>query len=343
MTREDFACSELARRIAPTWTDVRFVASRLNFDGANIRVLGDDAAQALLDAAEDVLPDARSNQPADLVLLGADDYLDALAIRLDERGERFARTRRFVFLYNSDDFVAGELNGSASPHLGQNAIEAIEAMDATLLSFNERLRGECIGERAVRVLPDPWHGQFAPPQRKLAREAFKVGEDGLLVTADVDLLLDAGDLSWTPLIARLLELPGVRFALQGNVWALRNSPLRELIASLGERLVYAGMVRDAEQNSKLIAATDLLLSRRPERHGSRRPARTSVARRVRAESLGAAFDRDVMRWLVDSVDDLLSIAGVGMAVMRSELDRIAHERLTRAFGLQLRTALRRAH
>ncbi|MBB3002661.1 hypothetical protein FHX57_005034 [Paraburkholderia tropica] len=343
VTREDFACSELARRIAPTWTDVRFVASRLNFDGANTRVLGDDAAQALLDAAEDVLPDARSNQPADLVLLGADDYLDALAIRLDERGERFARTRRFVFLYNSDDFVAGELNGSASPHLGQNAIEAIEAMDATLLSFNERLRGECIGERAVRVLPDPWHGQFAPPQRKLAREAFKVGEDGLLVTADVDLLLDAGDLSWTPLIARLLELPGVRFALQGNVWALRNSPLRELIASLGERLVYAGMVRDAEQNSKLIAATDLLLSRRPQQHGSIRPARASVARRVRAESLGAAFDRDVMRWLVDSVDDLLSIAGVGMAVMRSELDRIAHERLTRAFGLQLRTALRRAH
>ncbi|CAG9210790.1 conserved hypothetical protein [Paraburkholderia tropica] len=360
VTREDFACSELARRIAPSWTDVRFVASRLNFDGANTSVLGEDAAQALLDAAEDVLPPAWSEQQGDLVLLGADDYLDALAIRLDESGGRFAHTRRFVFLYNSDDFVAGELNGTASPQLGQDAIEAIDAMDATLLSFNERLRGERIGRRAVKVLPDPWHGQFAPAQRKLARDAFKVGEDGLLVTVDVDVLLDMGDLSWAPLVARLMELPGVRFALQGNVWALRNSPLRELIARLGDRLVYAGMVRDAEHNAKLIAATDLLLSRRRDgRNRSRIDARSdssndssnganniahaSIARRVRAESLGAAFDRDVMRWLVDSVDDLLSISGVGMAVMRSELDRIAHERLMRTFGLQLRAALRHAH
>lgn len=350
VTREDFVCGELARWIGPSWTDVHFVASSLDLEGASTGVLGDGAVQALLDSAADMLPrklPERSNTRADLVFLGADDYLDALAARLDDKDEHFTDTRRFVFLYNSDDFVAGELKEGESPHLGQNAIAAIEAMDATLLAFNEGLRGERIGKRAVKVLTDPWHGYFARHQRKLARDAFGVRKDDLLVTADVDVLLDARDRSWAAFAWQLAEFPGVRFALQGNVWALRNSPLRQLIDRLGERLVYAGMERDVEQSSRLSAATDLLLGRPVASHDAMRPMNdiaqppTSIARRVRATALGAAYDRDLMRWFQDSMAGLLSISDAGLAIVRSELDRIACERSIRTFGLQLRAALRR--
>jgi hypothetical protein len=350
VTREDFVCSELARWIAPSWTDVQFVASRLDLDGASTGVLGDWAVQALLDSTADMLPtpsSGRSGRPADLVFLGADDYLDALAAWLADDAERFVHTRRFVFLYNSDDFVAGGLNGGESPRLGQNAIAAIEAMDATLLAFNEGLRGERIGQHAVKALTDPWHGYFARTQRKLARDSLGVGKDDLLITADVDVLLDLRDLSWVSLALQLAEFSGVRFVLRGNVRALRNSPLRQLIDMLGERLVYAGMERDVEQSSRLSAATDLLLGRPASARGATRlmhgmaQSPASVVRRVRATALGAAFDRDVMRWLLDSMSHLLSISSVGMAIMRSELDRIAYERSIRMFGLQLRAALRR--
>jgi hypothetical protein len=346
VTREDFACRELARKFEPSWGNVKFVASRLDLDGASAGVLGDEAAEALLDSAARVMS---RKEPVDMVFLGADDYLSALAEQLPGRSETLRRARKFVFLYNSEDLVARQLSGSTTVRADREAIAAIEAMDATLLAFEDGLRGEYIGRHAVKVLPDPWHGHFARAQRRLARQSYGLPPDGLLVTAEIDLLLDTCDSSWAEVASKLAKLPVVRFALQGNVWALRDARLKELLASLGDRLIYAGPGNNPDRDIKLIAATDLLLSRMvgsrcaAQRNCPGAKTRASAARRVRAAALGARFDRDVRRMLVDSLDDLLAISAIGMEIMRGELDRLAQQRLLSAFGARLRAALRSTH
>jgi hypothetical protein len=341
VTREDFICRELADRIKPSWTDVNFVASSLDLGGASTGVLGGRAVEALLDAVERVLP---CDAPADIVFLGADDYLGVLAAQLPGCSTRVRHARHFVFLYNSEDLVAAQLGGTEGANLGLDAIAAIESMDATLFSFNARLRQERIGLRRVKVLPDPWHGHFAPEQRKRAREACGLPADSVLITVDLELLLNERDPSPLGAAAGLAKLPFVHFALQGNPWALRSQPLRRLMAHLGDRLVYAGPAYDAERDIRMIAATDLLLScgsaQRVSGEYETIALRTNVARRMRAAELGAAFDRDAQRFLLDGMNDLRALSGRSRSLIRGELDRLAQESLLRTFGIQLRAALR---
>jgi hypothetical protein len=344
VTRADFASRELARRIESSWTDVNFVASSIDLKGASAAILDGHAVGALLDAAVGVLPGAGR---ADFVFLGADDYLGALATQLPAYRSLLNRVRPFVFLYDTEDLVAGQLIGSGAARIAHEAIASIETLGATLIAFDERLRGQRIGVRCAKVLPDPWHGPFVRVQRRRAREAIGVGSNELLVTLDVDLLVNEFGSSWLADVERLAQMPFVRFALQGNVWTLRSQALKQLAVRLGNRLVHAGPSHQIEVDIRLIAATDLLLSRgsAPRCAGQREPVATATqacaARRVRATELGAAFDRDVRRLLLDSVDGLRGMSGVGMTLIRGELDRLADEHLNRAFGMQLRAAIRR--
>ncbi|WP_395067883.1 hypothetical protein [Paraburkholderia silvatlantica] len=347
VTREDFACSELARLIEPSWINVQFVASRLDLGGgAGTAMLGVEAIEALLDATANVMPHTANS---DIVFLGVDDYIGALATHLPSRSEDIKCSRKFVFLYNSEDLIAEQLSGSTVTGVSRGVVNAIEAMDATLLAFEGRLRGERIGRRVVRVLPDPWHGHFSNWQRARARESYGISPDGMLVTAEIDLLLDESEQAWAVVVSKLAKLPTVRFALQGNLWALRGSRVRQVLERLGDRVIYAGPADNMGQDIKLIAATDLLLSRpvtfrfAAERNCAGLNTRISDARRERATTLGAAFDRDVQHMLVESVDNLLKIPKIGVEILRDELDRLAHQRLQRAFGVQFRAALRHAN
>ena len=345
VTRRDFACRELAHRIPSSWTDVHFVASSLDLNGARVTAFDYHAADALLDSVVDVIAQAGR---ADLVFLGADDYLGTLALRMPAYRARLSDTRQFVFLYNTEDLVAGQLAGNGVAPLAREAIASIEALNATLLAFDEGLRGQRINARAIKVLPDPWHGQFAHTQRSRAREAIGLGANALLVTWDVELLLNECDSAWLADMERFAQVPFIRFALCGNVWTLRSSAFRQLVNRFGDRIVYVGPASTACEDGRLIAATDLLLRRAgmPRCGGQHEPVTTAIqacaARRMRATGLGGAFDRDVRRFLLDSVDALREMSSVGMKLMRDELDRLANERLNRAFGVQLRAAVRRA-
>lgn len=345
VTREDFVSRELARRIEPSWHDVHFVASTLALGGTSVGMHGHEGTRALLDAVARVTP---CDGAMDMVFFGADDCLGSLAAQLPSYVNRPGRTHSFVILYNSDDLIAGQLSKPGMARAGREAVAALEDMDATLFSFDEALRGKRIGWRDVCVLPDPWHGHFSHAQRKLARETWKIPRNGLLVTAEIEWLLDMHEDAWATVPMRLATLPAVHFVLLGNVWALRSSRLKELVTKLGQRMMYAGPVLDAERDIKLIAATDLMLSSGiPARCASAHPGvaektRTSATRRVRSAALGASFDRDVRRTLLHSMEGLLAISDVGMTIVRDELDRLAHERLMRSFGAQLRAALRRA-
>jgi len=344
VTREDFPCRELASRISPEWTDVNFVASSVDLKGADAAVLDHNAVGALLDAVVDVLP--RSGR-ADLVFLGADDYLGALANRLPAYRLRLGHARPFVFLYNAQDLLAAQLVGSGSARLASDAIASIEALGATLLTFDEGLRGQRVGAYRAKVLPDPWHGCFAHAYRARARESYGLAPHGLLVMSDVEVLLNDGDPSWLADFERLVDVPFVYFALQGNVWTLRNPRLKELALRFGNRLIYVGPWHKIYQDTRLLAATDLLLTgvSGPRYVRLHDPVVTATqactARRMRATELGAGFDRDVRRLLIENVDALRDISGVGRTLMRDELDRLAGERLNRTFGIQLRAAIRR--
>ena len=344
VTRADFACRELAHRIPSSWTDVHFVSSSLDLHGGNVAAFDSHAADALLGAVAEVRAQARR---ADLVFLGADDYLGVLAMRWPAYRARLSHTRQFVFLYNTEDLVAGQLDGSSPARLAREAIASIQVLDATLLAFDEGLRGQRISERAVKVLPDPWHGHFTHTQRVRAREAIGLGPNALLVTWDVDLLLNERDSSWLADAERFAQVPFIRFALCGDVWTLRNPAFGQLVNRFGDRIVHLGPSPTACGDVNLMAATDLLLSRAtgPRCCAQHEPVATAThacaARRVRATELGGAFDRDVRRILLDSVDALSAISSVSMKLMRDELDRLANERLNRAFGVQLRSAIRR--
>jgi hypothetical protein len=346
VTRADFPSRELGRRIGPEWTDVNFVASSIDLNGADTAMLDDHAVGALLDAAVDVLPHSGH---ADLVFLGADDYLGALAARWSAYRVRLGHTRPFVFLYNAEDLLAGQLVGRGSARLASEAIAAIEAIDATLLTFDEGLRGQRVGARRAKVLPDPWHGSFALVHRTRARESYGLVPHGLLVMSDVDLLLNEGDSSWLTDIERLAQVPFVYCALQGNVWTLRNRRLRQIATRFGDRLIYVGPWQKIYKDTRLLAATDLLLTSvsRPRGAGQLQDpvaiaTQACAVRQTRAMQLGAGFDRDVKRLLLEIADTLRGISGVGRTLMRDELDRLAEERLNRTFGVQLRAAIRRS-
>ncbi|WP_322042150.1 hypothetical protein [Paraburkholderia sp. J67] len=317
-TRADYACRELARHIEPTWTDVHFVAPLAGQDEKRAGVCDRQAVDDMIDAVADVV--ARSAQ-ADLVFLGADDYLGALASRLPAYRDRLGSARPFVFLYNTERLRAQPFGE-----------------DATLLAFDETLHERPPGTRVAKGLPDPWHGHFSRGQRQRVREAIGLEPEAILVALNLDRLLDDDDPSALADMERLAQIPCVHFALHGSVWSLRDARFRQLAKRYGQRLIYAGTSHKVHGDIRLIAAADLLLSgvdASPcERHAG-------DARPMRAAALGSAFDRDVRRLMLDSVEAVREMPTASMKLMRDELDRRADERLNCAFGMQLRSAIRR--
>lgn len=319
-TRADYACGELARHVASTWTDVHFVTSPTGQDRGHASWLDREAVDALLDAVADVV--ARSAR-ADLVFLGADDYLDALATRLPVYRDRLGSACPFVFLYNAEDRVGQPFGVHAT---AQGTLESITTRGATLLAFDETLHGRTLVARMAKGLPDPWHGHFSRLQRQRVREAIGLAPHAVLVMANLDRLLDDDGPWGLADVERLAQIPFVHFVLHGSVWTLRSPWFRQLAKRYGHRLIYAGSSRKVHDDIRLIAATDLLLD--------------EDARHARTMALGSGFDREVRHLLLENLDALREFSPTSMKLIRDELDRLADESLNGAFGMQLRSAIR---
>jgi hypothetical protein len=351
VTRADFASSELVRSVEPHWTNVRFVGAPITFGAQSASLSDVRFASVLLETVARVL---RADQAADLVFLGPDEYLDALPGQWHSFSRRLQRVRPFVLLHNTEDLVAERLVGGDAAQLGWRAISAIESMDATLLAFDPRLgdqggkAGVRIGARAVRVLPDPWHGEFACERRVRVRASLGLPPTGMLLAAEVDSLLDGCEPSWLAVAQRFTQARHVYLAVQGSVQALKHPVVRQLVRSLGSRVIHASPFAGSRRDVALIAATDLMLNycmSAEQGHDVREAVatrtRVSAVRRLRAGALGAAFDRDMARMLCSAFDALHVFSQDRLLLLRDELDRVTQTRALRAFGVHLRAALRR--
>ncbi|WP_157977822.1 hypothetical protein [Paraburkholderia kururiensis] len=345
ITRMDFASTELTRLDMSAWQQVHIVQAPVDFGGATMGRLDAVRMDALLNACAEMV---NADQDAQLIFLGADDYLDAFSAHASTLKQRFARSRVSVSMPNTEDLIARQLKASGKSALGRQAVASLNAADATLIAFDDALRGHRIGQREVVVLPDPWHGHFATAQRRRSRERFKFAPAMLVMAAALDPAAGGDPASWLGAAERLAEVPGVHLALHGKVRALDRPKLRRLVERFGPRVSHTGSAAasdDVARDVQLLAAADVMLTSligaadSQGADGLCEHTPLSEAQQARLNGFGAAFDHEAARQLVASADALRLFSGKEMALLRDTLERHAQDLLVDSFGAGLRAAL----
>lgn len=346
ITRMDFASAELTRLDMSAWQQVHIVQAPIDFGGAAVGRVDADRMDALLNACAEVVT---HDQTAHLIFPGADEYLDAFSVHASSLKQRFARSHVSVLMQNTEDLLARELKASGkSGALGRQAVRSLNAADATLIAFDDALRGHRIGQREIVVLPDPWHGHFALAQRRQSRERFNFAPATLVMAAALDPAAGGDPAPWLAAAERLAEVPGVHLALHGKVRALDRPKLRRLVERFSGRVSHAGSAvahGDVACDVQLLAAADVMLTSLigaadgPGADGLCERTPLSEAQQARLNGFGAAFDHEAARQLVASADALRLFSGKEMALLRDTLERHAQELLLDSFGAGLRAAI----
>lgn len=346
ITRMDFASAELTRLDMSAWQQVHIVQAPVDFGGAAMGRVDADRMGALLNTCAEAVTQTQAPQ---LIFPGADDYLDAFSAHAPTLKQRFPHSRISVLMQNTEDLMARELKASGKSALGRQAVTSLSAADATLIAFDDALRGHRIGQREVAVLPDPWHGHFAPAQRRRSRKHFNFAPATLVMAAALDPAAGGDPAPWLAAAERLAEVPGVHLALHGKVRALDRPKLRHLVERFGGRVSHTGSTAVADDgvacDVQLLAAADVMLTSLigaadgAGADGLCEHTPLSEAQQARLNGFGAAFDHEAARQLVASADALRLFSSKEMALLRDTLERHAQELLLDSFGAGLRAAI----
>jgi len=333
VTRADFASVELTKWIDPECANLHFVPSDVELADADTGTLEPEQFAALLETCVELVgPDDLAN----LIFLGADGYCDALISQCALIEQRFAKSRCFALVHRNETFMAGR--GCFT----KRAMASLAAAHVTWIALNESSRGQRVGHRPVVVLPDPWHGQLAPEQRNSARRQLGFTSDTLVMAAFADMASQSDSMPWILAEQALAKSPHTHLTVIGDEGAPSDSMLR----SFGDRISYLGPLADSsKQRSLLVAADIVLLPRARSREGARaaddafaRPP-SSRALHARTFAFGAAYDREAARQLQESIDFIHRFSAREVAMLRSSLERLAHDRLLGAFRKGLRSAI----
>jgi hypothetical protein len=320
VTRADFASVELAKSIDPACANLHFVPSDVELSDANASTLGFDQLASLLDTcAELVGPD----DPANLIFLGADDYCEALTSQRARLERRFATSRCFALVHRKEPMLTGQ--------------DVLDEAHMTLIALHESVQEQRHEHRAVAVLADPWHGQLAPDQRNGARRLLGFASDTLVMAAFAETASTKDATQWSLAAQALAKSPHTHLAVIGD------GPAHPMLRPFSDRISYVGPPADSTKHRALFAAADIILVPRSFPHERTRtagaPLLSSRALRARTCGFGAAFDREATRQLQQSIDFIHRYSAREMTMLRSALDRLAHDRLLGTFRKRLRSAV----